>query len=119
MYRWIDSRGEVINTRTIKEFSESANMPYRSARALATGYRSKIKGWCSTSRKAKPARQRFTTRLVNTKTGQSEIVGPSAKAIAKRIGVCYNDLVKLLNGHKIMVKGWAMEQTLRLAHAYC
>lgn len=119
MYRWIDSTGQVVKTRTIKEFSEKYSMSYRSARALASGYRSKIKGWCSTSRKAKRARQRFTTRLVNARTGQSEIVGQSAKTLANRIGVCYNDLVKLLNGHKIMVRGWAMERTLELAQGYC
>lgn len=119
MYRWIDSTGQVVKTRTIKEFSEKYSMSYRSARALASGARSKIKGWCSTSRKAKRARKRFTTRLVNPKTGQSEIVGQSAKAFAKRHGICYNDVVKLLNGHKIMVRGWALERTLELAHGYC
>lgn len=119
MYRWIDSQNQVVKTRTIREFSEKYSMSYRSARALASGYRSKIKGWCSTSRKARLARQRFTTRLVNPKTGQSEIVGQSARAFAERHGVCYNDLVKLLNGHKLMVKGWATEQTLELSQGYC
>lgn len=118
-YSFISPQNQIIRTKTIKEFSDQYSVSYRSARALASGFRSKIKGWCSTSPKAKRARKRFTTRLVNTKTGRIEIVGQSAKSCAKRMGVCYNDLVKLLNGHKIMIRGWAMEQTMKLAQSHC
>jgi hypothetical protein len=119
MYRWIDSTGNVITTKTIREFSEKYSMSYRSSRALASGFRSRIKGWCSTNPKAKRARTRFTSRLINTKTGQSEILGQSVKGFAERHGLCMSELSKLINGRKVMYRDWCLSETLELSRFGC
>lgn len=68
------------------------------------------------SKRAAKKRKRWTTLLINTRTGQRERLGHSIKSFAERHDVCGNDICKLLNGHKIAVKGWVLEKTWKLTH---
>jgi hypothetical protein len=118
MHRFISPTGEIIKTRSIKEFAEKYDFSPSMARSLACGYRSRLKGFCSTSPRAKKERMRFMTVLINTQTGERSILGPSVKKFATDHGLCFNELSKLVNGHKLMYRGWVLEKTLNLANGH-
>lgn len=118
MYRWINSKGEVIRTRTVKEFSAISGMSYSMAKSLACGYRARLKGFCSTSPKVKKHRERFTTVLVNTRTGARSILGPSVKKFATDHHLSLQGLSELINGRVQMYRHWALERTLEAAHLH-
>ena len=116
MYSFISPKGEIIKTKTVKEFSEKYGMKYSSAKELACGNRARNLGWCSTHKKAKRLRDRFTTVLVNTKTGERSILGQSLITFSKKHGLCMNEISKLVNGHKIFSRHWCLEKTLTNVH---
>ncbi len=55
------------------------------------------------------------TKLVNTKTKETFVLGRSVKHFAKEHGLCFNELSKLVNGHKLMYRGWCLQKTLEAA----
>ena len=112
MYSWIKADGSVLKTRTIKEFSEISGFSPQMSRVLACGTRGRIRGWCSTARRAKRQRDRFTLVLTNTITGASKILGSSVKKFAKDHGLCLNELSRLVNGRSRMYRGWILQKTL-------
>jgi len=118
MYRWINSKGEVIKTRTIKEFSEKYSMSYSMAKSLHCGSRVRIRGFCSTSPKAKARkyRKRFLTKLVNTKTGEECILGPSVKKFASERALSLQGLSELINGRVHIYRDWVLKKTLEAAN---
>jgi hypothetical protein len=116
MYKWIDSNGKIVKTKTIREFSDKYGINYSHAKTLACGLRSKHKGWCSTSPRAKKARERFTTVLLNLRTGEREIVGQSPKKFALNHSLCPNELLKLLNKHRIIYRDYCLASTLDAAY---
>lgn len=111
MFTLISPSGELVTTKSVKAFSEQFNFPRASAQALARGRRSRIRGWCSTHRNAKRHRERFLTKLIHLPSGKECIVGQSISALAKKHGLCMNELWKLVNGHKIACRGWVTEAT--------
>jgi hypothetical protein len=38
------------------------------------------------------------------------------KHFSRQHGLCFNELSKLINGHKIVYRGWYLEKTLELAN---
>jgi hypothetical protein len=112
VYTFLSPTGELVQTKSIREFADSVGMKYASARTLHSGHRKRINGWCSTDRSAKMARDRFMTVLVNTRTGERTILGHTINGFAKKYGLCDNELWKLVNGHggKICYRGWMLEQ---------
>ena len=112
MYSFISSSGQVIKTKTIKEFSEISGLSPQMSRVLACGTRGRVRGWCSTARRAKRQRDRFTLVLTNTFTGASKILGPSVKKFAKEHHLCLNELSRLVNGRSRMYRGWILQKTL-------
>lgn len=120
MYRWISSKGEIVKTKTVKEFAERFKFPPSMARSLAAGVRSRLRGWCSGSSKprVKKARNRFLTKLVNTRTGESAILGASITGFARQHDLCDNEVWKLVNGRKIAYRGWMLQKSFDLANEY-
>lgn len=109
-YTWINSQGEKVRA-TIKEFTAISGMTPSMARSLAAGCRFRLNGWCSTSKRAKRYRDRFLTKLVHTRSGESRIVGPSVKRLAEELSLCANELHKILTGKKIMYRSWCLEKS--------
>ena len=120
MYSWLKSDGTVLQTDTIKQFCEITGFRPDMARTLASGVRYRLCGWCSTSKKPKvrKARERFTTVLVNTKTGEKKWLGPSVKQFARDHGLCFNELSQLINGHALGYRSWVLQKTLDAANGY-
>jgi len=118
MYSWINSNGESIKTKTLAEFARKYDFPLSMARHLAAGMRSRLRGWCSTSKKpkVKKHRERFMTRLVNTKTGETAILGPSVKKFARDHGLSLQGLSELVNGHVAMYRGYMLQTTHELLY---
>jgi len=116
MYRWISSTGEIVKTKTIKEFADKYGIRHSTARVLACGARTRHKGWCSTSPRAKKARERFTTELVNINTGERSILGQRLTDFAARHGLSPVKLSRLVNKHRLIYRGWALASTLRSAN---
>lgn len=113
-YKFINSNGEVIQTRTIAEFSRLTGMRYSNAKSLACGHYQTLHGWLSP--KAPKARKtRFTTVLRNIRTNERAIVGKSITSFAAHHNVCMNDIWKVVNGEKLASKGWALEASVELA----
>ena len=110
MYRWIDSTGNIIKTKTIKDFALTYNFDYSMAKSLACGLRSRLNGFCSTSPRAKKHRKRFTTRLINTRTREEAILGSSIVGFAKQRNLCANEIWKLVNRYqgKLMYRDWCL-----------
>ena len=90
------------------------------ARSLAAGCRSRMRGWCSTSKKprVKKHRERFLTRLVHRPTGTTTILGPSITRFARQHDLCENEVWKLVNGHKIQYRGWTLQKSVDLVSEY-
>ena len=56
------------------------------------------------------------TKLVNTRTGETAILGSSIKGFAEKRGLCDNELWKLVNGRKISYRGWMLQTTINAAN---
>ena len=119
MYSWINSKGETIKTETVKEFALKYNFPESLARSLACGQRSRLRGWCSTSKKprVKKHRERFLTKLLNTKTGETAILGQSVKKFARDHGLSLQGFSELVNRRVPMYRGWTLHSTHELLYA--
>lgn len=119
MYQWLKSDGSVLHA-TIKQFCEISGFSPSMARTLASGVRYRLRDFCSNSKKpkVKKARDRFTTALVNTKTGEKKWLGPSVKKFARDHGLCFNELSKLVNGHSLQYRSWVLQKTLDAADGY-
>ena len=113
--KWISPQGEIIQTKDLDEFCRISKLSRNTALRLGSGYRARMNGWCSTSRKAKALRDRFMTKLVNVKTGETCILGQSGRAFSERHSLCFNELMKLINGHRFIYRHWTLEKTLKLA----
>ena len=89
-------------------------MPYSMARSLHCGMRVRLRGFCSTSSKpkARKFRRRFLTRLVNTKTGETKILGASVKSFAKDHGLSLQGLSELVNKRVQIYRHWVLGKTL-------
>lgn len=116
-YTWIGPDGGKFTTRSVREFSELTGLRYSNCTSLACGHFQTLHGYTSMHPKAKKRRERITTVLVNLHTGQREMLGTAITSFAARHNVCGNDICKLLNGHKIAVKGWVLEKTFKLTQA--
>jgi hypothetical protein len=112
MYSWINQDGSVLQTDTIKQFCEISGFCPSSARTLAAGIRGRLRGWCSTAKRAKKQRDRFTLVLVHTPTGVRKFLGPSVKKFAKEHGLCLNELSRLINRRSRKYRGWILQRTL-------
>jgi len=115
MYSFISPTGETVKTKTIKQFAEQYGFRESNARSLACGHYKRLKGWCSTSPKAKKARERFQTVLINPDLGIREALGQRVTRFAERHHLCKSELYKLINGRQIGYRGWFLERTLKLA----
>src|SRR4051794_7902706 len=115
MYKFISPTGEVVRTKTVKEFSQQTGITYSHARDLACGYNARVGGWCSMAPRAKKHRKRFLTVLIHPRQGKREMVGQSVSNFAKKHSLCVNELYKLVNGRKICYRGWMLETSYELA----
>lgn len=116
MLTWLSPEGQTITTDTVDEFCVISNLSRKSALRLKSGRRARMGGWCSTHKRVKTQRERFLRRLVNIQTGETCILGQSGKAFCRQHSLCFNELSKLLCGHKILYRGWCLEKSLKLAH---
>lgn len=116
MYSFISPEGQRVKTKTVKEFALKYGFTHSMARSLACGYRARLRGWCSTAKRAKKHRDRFTTVLVNTRTGERSILGSSIKSFAEKRNLCMNELWKLVNGRKLIYRHWCLQKTLDSAN---
>lgn len=116
MYRWFNSKGEMVKTKTIPEFAKRYNFPASMARSLACGYRIRLRGWISGSSKPriKKARKRFLMKLVNTWTGEKCVLGPSIAKFAAQHGLSRAGLNELIIGRVPIYRGWMLESTGQL-----
>ena len=101
----------------LDEFVATYRFPREQAKLLMKGERTRLRGWCSTSKRAKRQRERFMTVLVNMKTNERFVLGRSVKAFAREHNLCFNELSKLVNGHKILYRGFCLAKTLNVAHS--
>lgn len=117
MHTWIDKDGNLVKTRTIKEFAQLAGLRESNARSLACGHFKRFKNWCSTHRRAKRHRKRFTTALVHCLTGRRAIIGQSVTAFCRAHNLSTGHVHKLLAGEKLFYRGWCLASTLELTQA--
>ena len=112
MYVWTNSQNQTIKTKTIADFARMTGIHYSNAKSLACGIQQTLRGWLS-PKAPKKRRERFKTVLRNIRTGERVIVGAAITSLAKRIGVCENDLWKVVNGYdgKLAIKGWTLERS--------
>jgi hypothetical protein len=113
MYSFIAPTGELVKTKTIKQFADQYGFRYSNARSLSCGYYKTLKGWCSPSPTARRARKRFQTVLVNPFLGIREVLGQRVTSFAERHHLCKSELYKLINGRQIGYRGWFSERTLK------
>jgi hypothetical protein len=117
MYSWINSEGQTIVTKTVKEFAQLAGLRESNARSLACGYYNSFKGWLS-PKASRKRRSRFLKVLVNPREGKREILGPTITAFSRAHGLCESEVYKLINcPGKLMYRGWCLESTHQLAHS--
>jgi hypothetical protein len=115
MHSFISPTGEIIKTKTIKQFADQYGFRYSNAKSLACGHYKRLNGWCSTSPTAKKARERFQTVLVNPTLGIREVLGQNVTDFAKRHHLAVDDVYQLVNARLICYRGWMLEKTLKLA----
>lgn len=113
-YSFINSRGEIERFGSIRAFSQKSSMSYPMARSLHCGMRVRLRGFCSTSSKpkAKKFRDRFMTVLVNTRTEERCILGPSVKKFAADHGLSLQGVSELVNRRVQIYRHWVLGKTL-------
>jgi hypothetical protein len=114
MYSWLNSQGKILKTKTIGEFIQLTGFRPSNAKSLACGHYLSLNGWCSGHRRAARKRKRWTTTLINTRTNERCVLGPSVTSCARDHNLCTGDLYKLINHRKVCYKGWMLESTLKL-----
>ena len=114
MYSWLNAQGQTIKTKTIAEFVQLTGFRPSNAKSLACAHYLSLNGWVSGHRRAARKRKRWSTVLINTKTNERCVLGPSVTAFARAHNVCKGDLYKLINHRKLCAKGWILESTLKL-----
>ena len=117
MYQFINSQGQVVKTKTVKEFAQLAGLRESNARSLACGHLKRLKGWLSTHPSARKYRKRWCSVLVNSKDGTRHTLGQTVSGFARAHNLCVGELYKLINGRKCMYRHWCLEKTLQLAHS--
>lgn len=55
------------------------------------------------------------TKLVNTKTGEAKILGPSVKKFAQDHGLSLQGLSELINSRVHIYRDWVLKKTLEAA----
>jgi hypothetical protein len=118
MFKFYSPQGQLVKTSNLRDFAVQHSLPYSHVKDLNCGRFKRYKGWLSTHPSARKYRKRFLTVLVNTRTGERSILGQAVTRFAKAHGLCLCELSKLINGHKMIYRGWCFESTLKLAHAY-
>jgi hypothetical protein len=120
MYRWINSKGETVRTKTVKAFAEKYGFTHDTAYQLSCGSRARLRGWCSTSKKpkAKKYRERFLTKLVNMKTGETAILGPSVKKFARDRGLSLQGFSELVNRRVAFYRNWTLAATAEILNLH-
>lgn len=116
MPSFISPTGEIVRTKTPKDFALKFGFSEGCARALSCGYRARLNGWCSTHKRAKKHRDRFTTVLINTQ-GTRTILGPSIRAFCRKWNLNAGELGRLLAGQSVMYRGWCLEKTWEIINA--
>ena len=115
MYSFISPAGQTIRTKTVKKFAESFGFNYSYARDLACGRTQVARGWCSTSPKAKRKRDRFLTKLVNLRSGETSMIGKSLAQFSRDHHLCRASLSELLNGRVLHYRDFVLAKSLALA----
>jgi hypothetical protein len=116
MFSLISPTGEIIRKKTVKELMDVTGFRESNLRSLLCAHFKRFCGWCSMHLRARKARARFTTVLVNIDTGERSILGQTVTAFAKKHGLCKNELYRLINYRSIVYRGWMMERTYNLTH---
>lgn len=115
MFKFYSPEGALVKTDNLRDFAVQHSLPYSHVKDLNCGRFKRYKGWLSTHPSARRYRKRFLTVLVNTQTGERCILGQAVTRFAKAHGLCLCELSKLVNGHKVIYRGWCLETTLKLA----
>ncbi len=115
MYSWMNAQGQTIKTKTIGEFVQISNFRPSNAKSLACAHYLSLNGWVSGHRRAARKRKRWSTVLINTRTNERCVLGPSVTSFAQAHNLCTGDLYKLINRRKVCYRGWMLESTLKLA----
>lgn len=110
--KWIAPTGDIIKTKTIREFSERFGMSVGVARQLHSGQRPRAHGFCSMAAKAKKQRKRFMTKLVYTVTGETKILGASVMHFAREHGLSLQGLSELVNRRVPIYRHWVLADTM-------
>jgi hypothetical protein len=118
MFKFISPQGQVVKTKSLRDFAVQHSLPYSHVKDLNCGIMKRYRGWLSTHPSARKYRKRFLTVLVNTLTGERCILGQAVTRFAKAHGLCLSELSKLVNGHKLCYKGWILESTLKLTQGH-
>ena len=117
MFKFISPQGQVVKTKSLRDFAVQHSLPYSHVKDLNCGIMKRYRGWLSTHPSARKYRKRFLTVLVNTLTGERCILGQAVTRFAKAHGLCLSELSKLVNGHKFMYRHWCLESTLQLTQS--
>ncbi len=111
MYKFISPTGEIVKTKSVKEFAIKNNIPYEAAKRLSSGTTGVAYGWCSTHPKAKKKKERFLTKFVNIETGEQHQIGESFNAIINKHKLNHRNLTKLVKGQITCYKNWVLDKT--------
>jgi hypothetical protein len=117
MFKFYSPQGQLVKTSNLRDFAVQHSLPYSHVKDLNCGRFKRYKGWLSTHASARKYRKRFLTALVNEK-GKRHILGQTVTGFAKSYGLCLSEVSKLVNGHKLMYRGWCLEKTLQLAQGH-
>ena len=118
MYSLLDSTGTIIKAQTIDELANRFALSRDSVLSLVRGHRGRLFGFCSTHPRAKRIRHRWTTTLLNLKTGERKILGPSVKKFAKDHNLSLQGLSELVNRRVLAYRGWTLARSVDLADAH-
>jgi len=111
MRKFISPTGEVVKTKTIKEFSDKYGLEPVGARMLACGMLKSFHGWMSFHPKAKKKRKRIMTKLINVQTYAEETLGNTVRAFADKHNLCSYEVCNLLTGKRFIYKNWVLRKT--------
>jgi ADP-dependent phosphofructokinase/glucokinase len=114
----INPEGKRVRVTNAREFAAKNNISVHSIWSLATGRKFMIKGFQSIKApNAKRLIKRMNTEIVNLKTGERIKVGRSVPKLAKKIGVEFTKLAKLINKkYNLSLRGWVLAETYDLLY---
>lgn len=106
----------MVKGKNLKQFCANNNLGYWGMYKLMRGQYAQNLGWRAFHSKSKKDMDKEKRVLHNLYTGEEATLGPLQYKFAEEHGLHHSILGELLNGKRIVYKGWVLDSTYQIMY---